>query len=57
MKESTGELSMTVITIVAVVLISGFVGTVIWPLVSGWIEDTFNDLTAYVENVNGNYNL
>lgn len=57
MKESTGELSMTVITIVAVVAIAGFVTTVIWPLVSEWIEGTFNDLTGYVENVNGDYNL
>ncbi len=53
MKEATGELSMTVVTIVAIVAIAGFITVVLWPRVSAWIEQRWNTLEgeAYVEVV------
>lgn len=61
MKESTGELSMTVITIVAIVAIAGFVTTWLWPTVQTWIQGQWGNLsgdtTSYVEVIEGNYNL
>ena len=55
MKEATGELSMTVITIVAIVLIAGFVSAVLWPRVSNYINNSWSNLenpkTSYVEKV------
>ena len=46
MKESSGELSMTVITIVAIIAIGGIVTTLALPNVRTWITNTFNELTG-----------
>lgn len=61
MKEATGELSMTVITIVAIVAIAGFVTVWLWPTVRGWIEGQWGNLSGntvgYVETINESYNM
>ena len=68
MKESTGELSMTVITIVAIVAIGGFVATTLWPNVRNWINNQWGAMTTpksdksttttgYIETIEGNYNI
>lgn len=46
MKESSGELSMTVITIVAVIAIGGIVSAFALPTVRNWIQSTFNSIGA-----------
>ena len=56
MKEATGELSMTVISIVAIVAIATFVTVVLWPRVKTWIDTQWGKLesnpeSAYVEKV------
>lgn len=40
MKEATGEVSMTVIVIVAVAVIGGILA-VMWPRISAWIDNSF----------------
>ena len=45
MKESTGELSMTVITLLAVALIAGVV-TFLVPLAKNYINDTWGNITT-----------
>jgi len=45
-KESTGELSMTVITIVAIIAIAGFVTTWLWPTVQNWIQGQWGALSG-----------
>lgn len=60
MKEATGELSMTVVTIVAIVAISGLVTMWLWPNVNNFIKEKWNNISnspAYVEIVDGNVNL
>lgn len=44
MKESSGELSMTVITIVGVIAIGGIVSAFALPTVRNWIQNTFNSI-------------
>lgn len=41
MKEATGEVSMTMITIVAIAVIGGILVT-LWPTIKNKIFDTFN---------------
>ena len=41
MKEATGEVSMTMVTIVAVAVIGGILA-VLWPQITNWINDAFN---------------
>lgn len=48
MEKTTGELSLTVVTIVAILAISTFIG-LFWPTIQTWIEDTFDGLMG-VEN-------
>ena len=53
MKESTGELSMVVVTILAIALIAGVVRILV-PLAQNYIENQWGDLTkptSYVEVV------
>lgn len=50
MKESTGELSMVVVTILAIALIAGVVRFLV-PLAQNYIENQWGDLTSYVEVV------
>ena len=40
MKEATGEVSMTVIVIVAVAVIGGILAAM-WPTIRGWIQNSF----------------
>ena len=42
MKEATGEVSMTMVTIVAVAVIGGIVA-LLWPKINGWIDSVFSD--------------
>lgn len=42
MKEATGEVSMTMITLVAIGVIAGILA-VLWPTIHEWIEETFED--------------
>ena len=59
MKEATGELSMTVITIIAIVAIAGFVTVWLWPTVQTWIQNQWGNLSgeAYIEIIEENYNI
>ena len=43
MKEATGEVSMTMVTIVAVAVIGGILA-ILWPTITDWIEDAFTDV-------------
>lgn len=45
MKEASGELSMTVITIIAVALILGLL-YLMWPTIQERIQDTFDNATT-----------
>ena len=45
MKESSGELSMTVITIVAIVAIGAIITSFALPTVKNWITNTFTNIT------------
>ena len=45
MKEATGEVSMTMITIVAVAVIGGILA-LLWPQIQGWIQGAFNNAGA-----------
>ena len=45
MKESTGELSMVVVTILAIILIAGVVYFLV-PLAQDYISETWDDLTT-----------
>lgn len=42
MKEATGEVSMTMITIVAVAVIGGILA-LLWPQIQNWINGAFNN--------------
>lgn len=54
MKEATGELSMTTITIIAIIAIAGIVAFLA-PMVKNYINDSWNNLsktnTSYIEIV------
>ena len=63
MKEATGELSMTVVTILAIVLIAGVIYFLV-PLAKNYISKTWGDLTneeidknGYVEVIQEGYNI
>ncbi|MBQ8681861.1 MAG: hypothetical protein IJ509_03015 [Bacilli bacterium] len=58
MKESTGELSMVVVTILAIALIAGVVRFLV-PLAQKYVENQWSNLTSYnIEYVDGtNQNL
>ena len=43
MKEATGEVSMTMVTIVAIAVIGGIL-VALWPTITNWINDTFGDM-------------
>ena len=46
MKEATGELSMTVVVIVAVITILGILTVFLLPRLSDYLSDTFNDMSG-----------
>lgn len=60
MKEATGELSMTTITIIAIIAIAGIVAFLA-PMVKNFINTSWNNLSntniGYVEVVNDNVNM
>lgn len=44
MEKTTGELSLTVVTVVAIVAIAGFVTAFLWPTIKDWIGDSFGQM-------------
>lgn len=46
MKAATGELNLTVITIVAVALVIGFFGTVLWPQIQKSINSQWGQVAG-----------
>ena len=53
MKEATGELNMTVVTIVLIGIIAAFFAF-FWPTIQESIQDTWNDNTSSQSNVDFN---
>lgn len=45
MKEATGEVSMTMVTIVAIAVIGGIVA-LLWPSITEWINNAFGSAGA-----------
>jgi len=45
MKEATGEVSMTMVTLIAIGVIAAILAF-LWPNIQGWIEDAFDDVTG-----------
>lgn len=45
MKEASGELNMTVITIIAIAAIAGFFSMVIWPNIKGSINSQWTNIS------------
>lgn len=45
MKEATGEVSMTMITIIAVAVIGGILA-LLWPQIQNWIQGAFDSVGA-----------
>ena len=45
MKAATGELNLTVITIVAIALVIGFFGAVLWPQIQNSINSQWGHVT------------
>lgn len=46
MKEATGEVSMTMVTIVAIAVIGGIIA-LLWPKVEGWIDQMFGKTNTF----------
>ena len=44
MEKASGELSLTVVTIIAIAAIAGLVA-LLWPTLSGWINNSFGNVT------------
>ena len=44
MKEATGEVSMTMVTIIAIGVISAIL-VALWPNIKNWINEEFNQVT------------
>lgn len=56
MKEATGELNMTVITIVLIGIIAAFF-VAFWPNIKNQINDTWNKTTSGESSVNADVNV
>lgn len=60
MKEATGELSMTTITIIAIIAIAGIVSWLA-PAVKNYVQKSWGNLAnnkvTYVEVIDGNVNM
>ena len=52
MKEASGELNLTVITIIAIGVVIGFFYA-FWPTIKGSIENQFNDVNCTYRDENG----
>ena len=53
MKEATGELNMTVITIVAIALIAGLF-VALWPTIKGKVEGEWNNASNSAHKADNN---
>lgn len=49
MKEASGELNMTVVTIIAIAAIAGFFSIVVWPKIQGSINDQWNTINKQID--------
>lgn len=49
MKEASGELNMTVVTIIAIAAIATFFSAVIWPNIQKSINDQWNTVNKTIE--------
>ena len=45
MEKASGELSLTVVTVLAVAALAGIIA-IVAPQISGWIQETFNNATG-----------
>ena len=54
MKEASGELNMTVVTIVAIAAIAAFFSAVLWPRIRTTINNQWNSTNKTVNRRNGN---
>lgn len=55
MKAATGELNLTVITIVAIALVIGFFTAILWPNIKNSINSQWNNVSNYdTSSHNGN---
>ena len=52
MKEASGELNMTLITIVAIAAIAGLFAA-LWPTIKATIANKWNETSTTMSNVNG----
>jgi len=52
MKEASGEVSMTVVTLVAIAVIGAIVVSQ-WPRIQGWITTMWGDTTCIEYNTDG----
>ena len=52
MKEASGELNLTVITIIAIGVVIGFFYA-FWPTISNSIQDQFNDVNCVNRDADG----
>lgn len=55
MKEASGELNLTLITIVAIAAIAGLFAF-LWPTIKNTISNKWNDTSTNMNTVNGNLN-
>lgn len=49
MKEASGELNMTVVTIIAIAAIAAFFTAVIWPNIKNSLNDQWNTVNTAIE--------
>lgn len=49
MKEASGELNMTVVTIIAIAAIAAFFSAVIWPNIQKSINDQWNTVSKPIQ--------
>lgn len=54
MKEATGEVSMTMVTIVAIAVIGGILA-IFWPQIENWISNSFGSAAGTTAGDNGYY--
>lgn len=54
MKEATGELNVTVITVVAIAAVAALFMTVIYPKIKNNINDSVNSTASYCYDKDGN---
>ena len=54
MKEATGELNMTVVTIVAIAGVAAFLTIFLWPSVRNKVTNQWDDINGRTLNTKGN---